>query len=49
MPPYLMAKFEIVLKYFQNEPKINGVCFRNHLPKINDGTYIINIDEYTSQ
>ena len=44
-----MTNFEIVLRYFQNEPKINGVCSRNHLPKIKDGAYIINIDEYASQ
>ena len=38
-------KFEIQ-KYFQNEPKFNGVYSRNNLPKIKDVTYIINLDEF---
>ena len=35
-------------KYYQNEPKFNGVYSRNNLSKIKDGTYIINLDEYES-
>ena len=38
-------KFEIQ-KYFQNEPKFNGVYSRNNLLKIKDVTYIINLDEF---
>ena len=29
-------------KYYQNEPKFNGVHSRNNLPKIKDGAYVIN-------
>ena len=35
-------------KYFQNEPRFNGVYSKNDLPKINDGAYVINLDEYRS-
>ena len=38
-----LAHFEI-WKY-QNTPKCNGVYSRNNLPKVNDGVYIINLDE----
>ena len=33
---------------YQNELKFNGVYSINNLSKINDGTYIINLDEYES-
>ena len=33
-------------KYYQNEPIFNGVYSRNNLPKINDVTYVINLDEF---
>ena len=39
--------FEIQ-KYYENEPKFNGVYSRNNLSKIKDGAYIINLDEYES-
>ena len=42
-----LANFEIQ-KYYQNEPKINGVYSRNNLPKVKDGIYLINLDEYKS-
>ena len=29
-------------------PKFNGVYFRNSLPKIKDGAYELNLDEYES-
>ena len=35
-------------KYYQNEPKLNAVYSRNHLSKIEDGTYAINLDEFKS-
>ena len=35
-------------KYYQSEPKFNGVYSRNNLPKIKDGAYIINLDEFKS-
>ena len=47
MPPHPLANFEIQ-KYYQNEPKFNGVYSRNNLPKIKDGAYVINLDEYKS-
>ena len=47
MPPHPLANFEIQ-KYYQNEPKFNGVYSRNNLSKIKDGTYKINLDEYES-
>ena len=34
-------------KYYQNEPRFNGVYSRDSLPKIKDGTYVINIHEYS--
>ena len=40
-------KFEIQ-KYYENEPNFNGVYSRNNLPKIKDGAYVINLDEYES-
>ena len=46
MLPHSLTNFEIQ-KYYQNEPRFNGVFSRNNLPKkINDGGYIINLDEY---
>ena len=46
MPPRPLTNFEIQ-KYYQNEPKFNGVFSRNNLPKkINDGAYVINLYEY---
>ena len=45
MPPHLLTNFEIQ-KYYQNEAKFNGVYSRNNLPKIKNGTYVINLDEY---
>ena len=47
MLPHPLINFEIQ-KYFQNKPKFNGVCSRNDLPKIKDGAYVINLDEYKS-
>ena len=36
MLPHRLANFEIK-KYYQKEPKFNGVYSRNNLPKIKDG------------
>ena len=47
MPPHPLKNLEIQ-KYYQNEPKFNGVYSRNNLPKIKDGEYIINLEEYKS-
>ena len=44
--PRPLTKFGIQ-KYYQNEPKFNGVFSRDNLPKnIKDGAYVINLDEY---
>ena len=46
MPPHPLTNFEIQ-KYYQNEPKFNGVYYRNGLlKKIKDRVYLINLDEY---
>ena len=37
-----------IQKYYQNEPRFNGVYSRDNLPdKIKDGAYVINLDEYS--
>ena len=46
IPPHPLTSFEIQ-KYYENEPKFNGVFSRNNLPKkIKDGAYVINLHEY---
>ena len=35
------------MKYYVNESRFNGVYSRDNLTKINDGAYIINLDEYS--
>ena len=46
IPPHPLTNFEIK-KYYQNEPRFNGVYSRNNLPKrIKDGAEVINLDEY---
>ena len=55
MPPRPLTNFEIQ-KYFQNnaqrssknKPRFNGVYLRDNLPKIKDGVYVINLDEYSN-
>ena len=47
MSPHPLTTFEIQ-KYYQNEPKFNGVYSRNNLSKTKDGAYIINLAEYES-
>ena len=34
-------------KFYENEPLFNGVYSRDNLTKIKNGTYIINLDEYS--
>ena len=51
MLPHPLTNFEIQ-KYYQNEPRFNGVYSRDNLPErssteIKDGAYIINLDEYS--
>ena len=45
MPPHPLTNFEI--QKYQNEPRFNGVYFKDNLPKIKDGAYVINLDEYS--
>ena len=46
MSPHPLTNIEIQ-KYYENEPRFNGVFSRNNLPKnIKDGAYVINLDEY---
>ena len=45
MPPDPLKNFEIQ-RYYENEPRFNGVFSRNNLPKkVKDGAYVINLDE----
>ena len=46
MPPHPLTNFEIQ-KYYQNEPRFNRVYSRYNLPRIKDGAYITNLDEYS--
>ena len=45
MLPHLLTNFEI--QKYRNEPRFNGVYSRDNLPKIKDGAYVINLDEYS--
>ena len=47
MPLYLLSNFE-TQKYYQNEPKFNGVYSRNNLTKTKNGVGVINLDEFKS-
>ena len=44
--PHPLTNLEIQ-KYYENEPRFNGVYSRDNLPKIKDGAYVINLDEYS--
>ena len=46
MSSHPLSNFE-TQKYYQNEPRFNGVYSRDNLTKIKDGAYIINLDEYS--
>ena len=46
IPSHPLTNFEIQ-KYYQNEPRFNGVYPRDNLPKtIMDGKYVMNFDKY---
>ena len=58
IPPHPLTNLEIQ-KYYKNEPRFNGVFYRNNLPKSNfieynsiakikDRAYIINLVEYAN-
>ena len=46
MTPHPLTNFAIQ-KYYQNEPRFNGVYSRDNLQRIKDGAYIINLDEHS--
>ena len=46
MPSHPLTNFEIQ-KYCENEPRFNDVYSRDNLPRIKDGNYVINLDEYS--
>ena len=47
MPTHPFTNFEIQ-KYYWKESNLNGVYSRNNLPKIKEGTFIINLYQYES-
>ena len=46
MPPHPSTNFEIQ-KYYQNEPRFNGVYSRDNPPKVKDTAYVRNLHEYS--
>ena len=46
IPPHPLTNIEMQ-KYYKHEPIFNGAYSRDNLPKIKDGAYIINLDEYS--
>ena len=45
--PHPLTNFEIQI-YYQGEPRSNGAYSRDNFPdKIKNGTYVINLDEYS--
>ena len=46
IPPHPLTSFEIE-KYYENEPRFNGIYSRDNLLRIKDDPYIINLDEYS--
>ena len=46
MSSHPLTNFQIQ-KYYESEPRFNGVYSRNNEPKtLKDGEYLINLDEY---
>ena len=46
IPPHSLTNFKIQ-KYYQNEPRVNGVFSRNNMPKrIMDRAYVINLNAH---
>ena len=44
MPPHPLTNFEIQ-KYYENEPRFNGVYSRDNIPRIKDVADVINPDQ----
>ena len=47
MPPHFLTNFEIQ-RYYQSDPRFNGVYSRDNLTEIKDRAYVINLDEYSN-
>ena len=47
-PLHPLSNFEIT-KYFNDEPRFNGIFSRNNLPRIKDRAYVINLDDKNSK
>ena len=47
MMSHPLTNIEIWMHY-QNEPKFNDVYSKNNIPKVKDGAYVINLDEFKS-
>ena len=45
MMPHPLTNYEI--QKYQNEPRFNGVQYRDNLQKLKDGAYVVNLDEYS--
>ena len=45
MLPHPLTNYEI--QKYQNEPRFNGVQYRDNLQKLKDGAYVVNLDEYS--
>ena len=47
MSPHPLRSFKMQ-EYYKNEPRFNGTYSRDNLSnKINDGAYVINLDEHS--
>ena len=46
MAPHALTNLEIQ-KYYQNQHRFISVYSRDNLPKIKNGAYVINLDEYS--
>ena len=44
MPPHPLTNFEIQI-YYQNKPKFYFIFSKSNLPKIEDETYVTNLDK----
>ena len=46
MPTHPLTNFELQ-KYYQNQPRFNGVYSRDNLTQLKDEAYLMNLDEYS--
>ena len=45
---FLIPPHPLIQKYYQNEPRFNGVYSRDNLPdKLKDGAYVINLEDHS--